>query len=261
MKVKVISDLHLEFDREDEEFDPGTGDILILAGDICVASHYDWKYHDFFTKCVHGYNKVFYVLGNHEHYGGDFNETLNILRNRLPIGITIMNNRSEFVDGVHFIGATMWTNMDNHSGLTIENARQCMSDYHVIDNFSPEKSMQEFEFTKEWFERCLPTLRGPVFVMTHHAPSAESVKGRYKELQGAYKSDMESFIAKHPDIKWWAHGHIHHNNDYLVHQCRVLSNPRGYNHSELNKEFNINFEVDIPEEMRYNKGVKEGASQ
>ena len=256
MRVKVISDLHLEFDNPEEEFDPGTGDILVLAGDICMAAEYSWEDNDFFKKCVAGYNRVFYVLGNHEHYNGDFNRTLDILRNELPAGITIMNNRSEFVDGVHFIGATMWTNMDNFSGLTIENARQTMNDYHCVENFSPEKAIEEHCFSREWFERCLPTLRGPVFVMTHHAPSSKSVKGRYNDLQGAYASNMESFIAKHPDVLYWAHGHIHHNNDYMVEQCRVISNPRGYNHSELNPDFNINFEVEIPEEMRYNKGVK-----
>ena len=259
MKVKVISDLHLEFDNPEEEFDPGTGDILVLAGDICMAAEYSWEDNDFFKKCVAGYNRVFYVLGNHEHYNGDFNRTLDILRNELPAGITIMNNRSEFVDGVHFIGATMWTNMDNFSGLTIENARRSMNDYHCVENFSPEKAIEEHCFSREWFERCLPTLRGPVFIMTHHAPSPKSVKGRYSDLQGAYSSDMESFIVKYPSIKWWAHGHIHHNNDYMVGECRVMSNPRGYNHMELNKEFNIDFEVEIPEEMRYTKGVNEAS--
>ncbi len=72
-----------------------------------------------------------------------------------------------------------------------------------------------------------------------------------------YSSDMESFIKKHPSIKWWVHGHVHHNNDYMVHQCRVASNPHGYNHSELNSNFNPSFELDIPEEMRYTKGVNQ----
>ena len=35
MNVRVLSDLHLEFDYED--YDPGEGDVLILAGDICCA--------------------------------------------------------------------------------------------------------------------------------------------------------------------------------------------------------------------------------
>ena len=254
MKVKVMSDLHLEFDNPEEEFDPGTGDILVLAGDICVASNYDWRYHDFFVKCVQGYNKVFYVLGNHEHYNGDFNETLNILRERLPIGITIMNNRSEFIDGVHFIGATMWTNMNNLNPDTIEEARSCMNDYHCVDNFSPEKSIEEHMTSREWFERCLPTLRGPVFVMTHHLPSKRSVKGRYVGAEGMYSSDMESFIDNHPEIKWWAHGHCHESSDYMIGNCQVVCNPRGYNHSELNSNFNPDFELEIPEEVCYTKG-------
>ena len=34
MNVRILSDLHLEWDNEDS--DPGTGDVLILAGDICA---------------------------------------------------------------------------------------------------------------------------------------------------------------------------------------------------------------------------------
>ena len=97
-------------------------------------------------------------------------------------------------------------------------------------------------------------------MITHHPPSFESVRGRYRDFAGAYATDMTSFIKKYDNIKWWASGHVHHNNDYMIHQCRVVSNPRGYNHSELNREFNPSFEVDIPDEMRYNKGVKETES-
>ncbi len=69
MKIRVISDAHLEFYSEHEQLpDPGTGDILVLAGDICVASHYNKQTHEFFQKCVEGYNRVFYLLGNHEFY-------------------------------------------------------------------------------------------------------------------------------------------------------------------------------------------------
>ena len=69
MKITVLSDVHLEFGN----FDPGSGDVLVLAGDICTASsfvfrgeeEYAKRYLDFFTKCVENYNKVFYVMGNH----------------------------------------------------------------------------------------------------------------------------------------------------------------------------------------------------
>ena len=166
-----------------------------------------------------------------------------------------MNNRSEFLDGVHFIGATMWTDMNNSDPEIIETARRCMNDYQLIDNFSPERSIEEHKFSVEWFERCIPMLRGPVFVMTHHAPSAKSVKGRYKGSEGMYSSNMEAFIKKHPNILWWAHGHVHVPNDYMIEQCRVVGNPRGYNHSELNPLFKLAHEIEIPNSLCYNNVV------
>tara|TARA_R110002012_G_scaffold10705_4_gene48514 strand:- start:2200 stop:2973 length:774 start_codon:yes stop_codon:yes gene_type:complete len=256
MKIRVMSDLHLEFDKPHHPFDPGEGDVLVLAGDICVAADYNEDYHEFFERCVAGYNRVYYVLGNHEHYNGDFDETLNILMEKLPKGIQVMNNRSEFMGGVHFVGATMWTNMNNLNVDTIETARSCMSDYHVVKNFTPERSIEEHMFSREWFERCLPMLRGPVFVMTHHAPSTKSVKGRYKGSEGMYSTDMEYFIKTHPNITHWVHGHVHETSDYMVEQCRIVANPRGYNGMELNPNFNVEMEIEIPEEECFTEFVR-----
>ena len=251
MNVKVISDVHLEFDHPGETFDPGTGDILVLAGDIIPAAEYGDEAHEFFIKCVEGYNRVFYVLGNHEHYGGNFNDTLTTLQEKLPLGVTIMNNRSECVDGVHFIGGTLWTNFNNLDLETMETARECMNDYHLVDEFSPEVALEEHMTTREWFDRCIPTLRGPVFVITHHAPSTKSVKGRYVGSEGMYSTDMASLIRKHPNILYWAHGHVHATSDYMVEQCRVIANPRGYNHMELNPNFNLAHGLDInPDECQ-----------
>jgi len=257
LNIKVLSDLHLEFYSEEEQLpDPGTGDILVLAGDICVASHYNKQVHQFFTRCVEGYNRVFYLYGNHEAYCSSIEEADKILRDKLPNGITVMNNRSEFVGGVHFIGGTLWTNFDNMNADTMDTARSCMSDYKLIDGFTPEDALERHLFTREWFERAIPMLRGPVFVMTHHAPSAKSVKGRYKGSEGMYSSDMESFIKKNPNIKYWCHGHVHESSDYMVEQCRVVANPFGYNPDELNRRFDASFEVEIPDEECYTELVR-----
>jgi len=32
----------------------------------------------------------------------------------------------------------------------------------------------------------------------------------------------------HPQIKLWTHGHTHHEFDYMIGECRVVCNPRGY---------------------------------
>ena len=91
-----MSDIHLEFG----DLDPGTGDVLILAGDICTAvdlgfgTDLDLRYRTFFDKCVDGYKKVFYTLGNHEFYNGLWEHTEQKLRDYLEPEITILNNQS-----------------------------------------------------------------------------------------------------------------------------------------------------------------------
>ena len=68
-------------------------------------------------------------------------------------------------------------------------------------------------------------------VIGHHAPSKQSVKPKYAgdhEINGAYSSDLESFITQRPQIKIWTHGHTHDSFDYMVGNTRVVCQPRGY---------------------------------
>ena len=68
---------------------------------------------------------------------------------------------------------------------------------------------------------------------------------------------MEYFIKNHPNILYWAHGHVHESSDYMIEQCRVVANPRGYNHSELNPNFQLGMEIEIPEEECFTEFVRE----
>ena len=249
MNVRLFSDLHLEFDDDDKQFDPGTGDVLVLAGDICNVVEYD-KYHRFFEKCVMGYNKVFYIMGNHELYGGVWEDAHTTLKALLPEGITLLNDSSEFYNGVHFVGSTLWTNQNNLNFETMQQSEQCMNDYQLITKkdgrtLTVMDTISSHMASREWFEQMLPTLKGPVFMMTHHAPSQESVKGRYKSNGGAYASDMSGLMKQYPNIKHWVHGHIHENNDYMIGECRVVSNPRGYNGMELNRNFDPRLDIGV----------------
>ena len=186
MNVKVLSDLHLEFTKEgDQDFDPGTGDVLILAGDVADAMAYVHRcdedlrsvYDRFFKRCALGYDRVFYVMGNHEHYNCVFSETARILRENLPEGITLLDNQSEYYNGWHFVGATMWSDFGKGDEQCKKNAEEGLNDYNYI--FKSHKNCQpitvdfiqkENANTIEWFEQCLPTLVGPVFMITHHCP-------------------------------------------------------------------------------------------
>ena len=71
----------------------------------------------------------------------------------------------------------------------------------------------------------------PVVVVTHHSPSKQSTHPRYARdviMNGAYSSDLSEFILDHENILFWTHGHMHDPSDYMIGQCRVICNPRGY---------------------------------
>ena len=69
-----------------------------------------------------------------------------------------------------------------------------------------------------------------IVVITHHAPSEQSISAIYKNdhLNPAFASNLEDFILGYPNIKLWCHGHIHTASDYKIGECRVICNPRGY---------------------------------
>ena len=241
MQVRVYSDLHLEFNSN---FNPGTGDVLVLAGDICVGNDVkDKGVQKFFKRCAEGYNKVFYVLGNHEYYSGDLDKTLGYIRDNIPSDIVLLDNNSVFHNGIHFVGATMWSDFLQQNPQVMDNCKYIMNDYSYISRngatLIPEDLCEKHLETRAWFDQVLPTLRGDVFMITHHQPSLRSVSNtRYdNEVRGAYCTELSDFIMKHPNVKWWAAGHVHENQDYHIGECNVISNPRGYHPHSLNPGF------------------------
>lgn len=245
----LYSDIHTEFWDGYDVFDPGTGNVLILAGDIgmvCLLNTIEGKpFETFLTRCSQGYNKVFYVLGNHEYYGGDFITTLEKLREFTSQfdNVSVLDNNSEFYEGVHYVGGTMWANFENMNEDVMRDCGYYMNDYHQISFkdklLTPTETLLEHKHTTEWFDRCLNSLNGPVIVITHHAPSVKSLDPKYNRdgVRGAYYTDMSSLIHKYDNITHWVHGHIHANNDYYIDNCHVLSNPYGYHSDALNSSF------------------------
>jgi len=149
MKIAVASDLHLEFG--DLDFDNSDGaDVLILSGDIMVADdlvqhdphrimgeHYrSNRFHDFFERCCARFPHVIYVLGNHEHYHGDFAKTLTHVKHMLSRlkNLHILEREMVVIDGVHFVGSTLWTDMNQEDTTTLLHMRGMMNDFRCVKN-------------------------------------------------------------------------------------------------------------------------------
>lgn len=268
--VKLFSDLHLEFELSKEAyadrdalghglFHPGEGDVLILAGDICTAKDLPKDnpqgtyYRMFFEACAKNYNKVLYVMGNHEHYGHNFTYTANKLRNNLPTGITLLDKEVVEYGGWTFMGSTLWTDFGGNNPLAMQLAQGMMSDYKTIRFGSeyrklfPEDILREHNVTRYWMEETLLKTEGPVFMITHHQPSFQSLDTSYRgsPANPFYATELSNFIMCHPQIKYWVAGHTHVSVDYPIEQCRVMGNPRGYAGYELNPNFDPNFTVEL----------------
>ena len=259
MKIRLCSDLHLEF----QSIDIPAGDVLILAGDIVnVKEMSDGTpqgkfYIKWLEDIANKYNKVFMCLGNHEFYGGRLDKTADKLREIIDVensNITLLDNSYETYEGVNFIGGTLWTNYDCENAAKMMVAKKAMTDYYVIDidetseKLLPSDTVAKHKETLEYLNSTLRTLEGETIVVTHHAPHATSLSGDYvnDELSAAYYSDLNEFIGTHKDnITTWVHGHIHHTNDYKVAGVRILSNPRGYAKYNENPDFNKDFEFDV----------------
>ena len=162
MKIAIASDVHLEFGDlilKNEE----NADVLILSGDICVASDFresdgiiengkSQRYYDFFSRCASEFPKVLYVAGNHEHYNGDYAETFTILRNYLGRieNLHILDKEHVTIDDVTFIGGTLWTDMNAQDPVTLAHIRGVMNDFRVIENSSSEMvSYRTFDVNEE----------------------------------------------------------------------------------------------------------------
>lgn len=241
MKVKVLSDLHLEHFVAAQVYPVGEGDVLILAGDILCAKHFKTDgylrrvYDRFIDDCSKRYNKVLYVFGNHEYYGYNYEGTKRKIKENLPYNFHVLDNNTVKIEDWNFIGFTLWTDFRNENILEMMEAECNMNDYKTIrigSNYRKLRANDTLEFhknSKKYLLDQLQTISDKVFVISHHAPSYQSIPQEYKKhANGAYCSDLDNLIIDNQQIKYWVHGHTHTSFNYMIEQCRVVCNPGGY---------------------------------
>lgn len=265
MKIKLVSDLHLEFADINIKNDEGC-DVLILSGDIMVAQdlhdHPEMDYgmysnvnladlgrrqqtalrfRDFLKRCSFQFPHVVYVAGNHEFYHGKWHQTLETLSKecaKFP-NVYFLEKGYKKIDDVNFVGGTLWTDMNKGDPLTLHAARDMLNDFRMIrkefEGYTLVKPMDtaiRHKDTLKYFAMMMEGKFDEKFVVVgHHTPSYLSCHEMYKNddlMNACYHSDLSEFILDHPQIKLWTHGHTHHPFDYMIGETRVVCNPRGY---------------------------------
>jgi len=239
MKLHILNDLHIEF----EDFEPPAtdADVVILAGDIGVGMEgLRWAEARFPGR------PVIYVPGNHEFYHHDL-ALIDELKVEAPDHIHMLNDDQVIIDGVRFLGSILWTDFALYGEVdkffAMQQARQQMTDFSIIQNngqrFTPEDAIRLHTASRDWLAAMLAEpFDGKTVVVTHHAPSSQSVHPRYASdlLTPAFASNLESLMGG-DGVALWVHGHMHESYDYEIYGSRVVCNPRGYAPDALNPDF------------------------
>ena len=246
MKIQIVSDLHLEFGPI--EIKNAGADVLVLSGDICVANSInEQEIKDFFKGISQEFSHVVYVMGNHEHYHSDIQESKKIITDMFQEldlkNIYFLENESVKINDVVFAGATLWTDCNKEDPVTLLMLRRWMNDYIVVKNgknrLMPNDTVDFHKETLNFFQKIVAESE-KVVIVGHHAPSRASTHPRYQKeiiVNGAYSSDLSNFILDNPKIKVWTHGHTHDSFDYMIGPTRIVCNPRGYCGVSQNPDF------------------------
>jgi Icc-related predicted phosphoesterase len=209
-------------------------DVVIIAGDICQGLSRGVRW-----IADQGLNEkpVIYVPGNHEYYGFDFEAERAEGRNESAKhrNIHVLDHDAVTINGVNFLGATLWTDYrlfgEAIADAAMHNAEKAMNDHRVIRyrdrRWRAVDAASEHALSRSWLEEQFDRPGKTFIVVTHTAPSPESIAARYKDdlVTAAFASNLEHLVHR---ASLWVHGHTHVGSDYALGNCRVVNNPRGY---------------------------------
>lgn len=243
MRIGILSDLHIDIASRENELLNWVGDVVVIPGDVCSVKSItdpdkEYLITNFFDRACKSATNVIYVFGNHEYYDDDIltarQKMQEYFDNNGFNNITILENETVNIDGITFFGATYWTNLNNGNPMAILKAKE-LNDFKVINNggnlLTPEDTILFNQNSKAALTEVLNN-NNNVFVVTHHAPSFQSVDEVFMndiDMNYAFANSEEYFIVDHPNILCWAHGHMHNFANYNIGTTIVLCNPRGYN--------------------------------
>jgi len=249
MKLRIVSDIHLEFEGYTIDKAPDDKEtILILAGDIGVGTT---DPECFILGCLTQFKHVVYVLGNHEFYHHEVEKVREFWKDHGLANLTVLDDTEAFIDGVRFIGGTLWTDFNKNDWFTKQRAKSCMPDFRCVKyekvRMLTDNTVTMHNITKNFImNKLMDGYDGKTVVVTHHMPHNVCVHEKYKgdSLNGAFVTDLNDLFEYDMDL--WVHGHTHEIVDEVVNNTRIVCNPLGYpGHEKGRNDFDPLMTVEI----------------
>ena len=235
MRIQILSDLHLEHFGLTKltrflRWVPVAGDVLVLAGD--VGNPFELTFRAFFQWASHKFQHVVYVPGNHEYYFHTIPEThaqINRVMSAFE-NVHVLNESVADIDGVRFVGATLWTKITDPTKLVADFAR--------IHDISVDSYNELHQLHRQFFAREL-SADMVVVAVSHHLPSWNCLRTS-RPYDQCFASESDDLVK---NCRLWIHGHSHDPSDEHVGDVRVVSNPVGYPGERVSP--NLGFVVDV----------------
>ncbi len=231
MKLRIVSDLHIEHDPQELPImDDEDKQVLILGGDITPNVG---KYREFLRDLSYRFKDIIIIYGNHEYYGHKFGELKDDMNDMCTEfkNVHLLDNMAINLDGVAIYGGTLWTSAykDIWYGL---------NDFNVVTYIEDGINMysEEYDNSLAHLDEMIPEFD---VVITHHAPSYKSVAPMFENspYNKYFVNNLDGLVQKGGEkLKLWVHGHCHNSSNYQIDNCTVICNPKGY--FKENKDYN-----------------------
>lgn len=225
MKLQIASDLHLEYQKNNEYTNLITpsADILILAGDIGSLYKLN-QLENFFNHYTQQFSYILYVLGNCEFYVSDEvkkYKTFNSLKDELKIlekkydNLFVLDRSSIQIGDYLFTGCTLWSELKKSLPSNYKIKDMNTWKYNNLFVKDVEFIVKKSQYAKN---RNLTHI-----VITHYVPL---ILNNDKNKSDLYMSDLSDVMDKF-DIDTWICGHLHQNFYLKYNNTRIVSNQRG----------------------------------
>jgi Icc-related predicted phosphoesterase len=263
MKIRYISDLHLDFDKNNfwypSECEGDLDTTLIIAGDLWSGLKHIKQIGDdgmsWLGRVSKKFKYVVYVLGNHDLYNERLDtaadKCIQLHKEQGLDNVFLLENSVITLDGVKFAGGTLWTDYGRRDSISMMEAVNYMNDYRLTRVGNEYRKMKPIDCLKI-FDATKKTIfsSGADVVVTHMAPSYQSVNDKYRntrdELSNTwYYSELSAYILD-SGVKLWCHGHMHDVVEYKIGETSVVCNPRGYTGESTGFDVNAYKMLDIP---------------
>jgi predicted phosphodiesterase len=255
-RARVISDVHLELRKEHDvqflikslqRFQENTPcKYLFMAGDIISSkevspySPMPTAVSSFFQSLCDTYERIFYVLGNHEFYKNNIGiaatETAfkRYFSNEFPKIEVLAEDKVVLEDeNTTVVGTTLWSeptisafcSMNDKNFVTHE---AIIAKHKYLCRPFLEEAVREAALTKS-----------KLVVMTHHLPSFDLIAPRYRT--GLMSRCNSAFAAACDDLfvfeGKWIFGHTHTRTMERKNEIDFICNPLGYPGENIEYKF------------------------